>query len=67
MKSEYCHNFPRLAAVKKVITIFKYKTVGALKWDKCLVRKYISFIVLNSVLPTEAKKTKKKKMTALPM
>ena len=36
MNSEYCHNFPRLAAVKKVITvfksIFKYKTVcGRLK------------------------------------
>ena len=27
MKSEYCHNFPRLAAVKRVIIIFKYKTV----------------------------------------
>lgn len=27
INSENCHNFPRLAAVEKVIRIFKYKTV----------------------------------------
>lgn len=35
INSENCHNFHRLAAVKKVIRIFKYKTVcGNLKMRK---------------------------------
>lgn len=55
MNSENFHNFPRFAAVKKAIKMFEYKTVwGALKWGKYLVLKYISFIVVNSVLPIEA-------------